>query len=346
MAANFRLFDGTNNYIVSKMETRKKQYNEFLEKQIKMAQYKEYHVRSMTIEETAEFMQPLENWNKLGVKRLDGVVSYILKRIYQPEPKLNCVFVLNGQAGSGKSFSGMTLGLLTDDRFDVDSICFSVKEVRDRVEEGRKTLLLDDVETYASSRESLTKLGRFLAKYFDMVRSQRNFFILTSPAFGEIEKILRERSLLRGVCSGIDPINKEVLIRTLFLQKEPDEGKIYRHLPIYWDEKREIYMKLNAMRVKMPPKDLIDAYEDKKNKMFYKLGRSLDKLVDKKDVDDTKTTVRKRPQHEIIYDTMIGEDLSMEETANRLGLTIEQVRMGLVNAKSTGYSRKKINNIC
>lgn len=348
MVVRNRLFDGTANHIANIIALRKKEYREFFNEQAKMAQFSAFHVSPLKIKDI-DFMSPLENWEKMGLTELEPVLAWIVKRIYQPDPRQNCVMMINGQTGSGKSYSAISLGLLTDDQFDIDSICFSLREMRDQVDAGKKTIILDDVETYAHSRDSMTKLSKWLAKYFDMVRAKRNFFILTAPSYMEVEKVLRERAILQGITKGINPVSQETIMRTFFIEKDPNEGKIYRHLPIIYHPDSKIYKKIPDIRIKKPADEIINQYEEKKLSMFHKLGKKLNKIDKRDEIDDGTKTVndgdkKKKPIYQICMDEMIN-GLTPEEIADKHNLSKEQVRLGIIGAKRAGYRLDELDHI-
>jgi hypothetical protein len=324
-----KLFNGVKPVIASKIETRRQAFRDFYIEQEKMSADTDYHVRPLNIDDI-DFMDPLAAWD--GMKVLNPVVSWIVKRIYQPEPKLNCVMMINGQTGSGKSYSAIKLGILTDDEFDVDSVCFSLREMRDRVEEGRKTIILDDVETFAHSRDSMTKLSKWLTKYFDMVRARRNFFILTAPSFYEVDKILRERTLVQGITKGVNIAWGHTILKTFFIEKEPNYGKIYKHRPIIFDENTGTYKKINDIRLGKPPDRIIKEYEDKKLDMFNKLGKNIDKIEQHDKIDKNKD----RDKYQIYADEYI-DGMSIKEIADKYNDKETNVKKALSHAKQVQY---------
>jgi len=129
-----RLFEPIPKRVHDRIVERAQRYNEFIEQQRRMSQSTDYFVEPLRIKDI-DFMSPLEHWK--GLQELNPVLAYIVKRIYQPEPEENLVMMLNGEQGSGKSFSSMELGYLTDDEFDIDSICFSLKEFKECIEQGK-----------------------------------------------------------------------------------------------------------------------------------------------------------------------------------------------------------------
>lgn len=326
-----RLFEPIPKRVHDRIVERAQRYNEFIEQQRRISQSTDYFVEPLRIKDI-DFMSPLEHWK--GLQELNPVLAYIVKRIYQPEPEENLVMMLNGEQGSGKSFSSMELGYLTDDEFDIDSICFSLKEFKECIEQGKKTIVLDDLESFANSRESMTKLNRWLSKYFDMIRFRRNFIIMTSPAFESVEKTLRERTHIQGITKGINSANRTTIVKFFFLQVSPITGKLYRHLPIFFDNKMNAFRRIQDIRIKEPPKDLIKAYKEKKEYMFNKLGNQLNRI----EVEDKKTKIE-RPKYQKISDDYIA-GMSIKELAAKYGFSENTTRKFLDYARDKGYLQR------
>lgn len=304
----------------------------FRQQQKEMAKNKDYHVEPLLIK-NIDFMTPLEHWN--GLKEIDPILAYIIKRIYQPEPEENCVMMINGSQGSGKSYSAIELGYLTDDGFDVDSICFNLREFKHRIDEGRKTIVLDDLESFAHSRESMTKMNRWLSKTFDMIRFKRNFIIMTAPAFESVEKTLRERTHLQGITKGINPSNKTTILRTFFLDVNPISGDLYRHLPIYFDETRRFYTKIQDIRIREPPQGLIKAYKEKKEEAFLKIANSLDKI----DIGAGKKS-KSKPKYQQMSDDYVNGS-TIKELSAKYELSENTIRKHLSYARDVGYLQER-----
>jgi len=308
-------------------------YLEQLIEQKRMANNTEYHVKALPIEDI-DFMTPLQHWN--GLKELNPLLSYIIKRIYQPEPRENCVMMINGEQGSGKSFTAMELGYLTDDSFNVDSICFSLKEFKDCIEQGKKSIILDDLESFAHSRESMTKLNRWLSKTFDMLRFKRNFIIMTAPAFESVEKTLRGRTQIQAVTQAINSYNRTTIIKAFFLQVNTQTGETYRHSPIGFNKEKRMFYKVKSIPVGEPPTPLIKAYEEKKERAFLKIMGTLDRI---ESGTDKKSKSKGKPKYKRITDDYVS-GLTIKEIANKYGNTENTVRKFLDYSRDNGYIEK------
>lgn len=296
--------------IQRRRDERRREYATFIEDQRKLGEFKRYHVQPLRID-TIDFMDPLPQWD--GMEELDPLLSWIVKRIYKPEPELNCVMTLTGEQGSGKSYSAMRLGYMTDLNFDANSIAFNLKEFKQAIDKHKKTIVLDDAETFVHSRDSMSRPSKWLSKIFDSIRFKRNFIIITAPSFESVEKTIRLRTQIQAISRGTNIANRTSIISPYFLSIDPMTGELYRHRPIIFDDKKHIYVKMGDLRVAEPPRELISEYRIKKDAMFERLNKQLEK-IDKGLEGKRKSGI---PKYAVIK-KLIDEGKSIEEIAREL----------------------------
>jgi len=203
----------------------RERYAALVEEQRKMSEFTRYHVQPIKIDKI-DFMNPLPAWD--GMKELDPLLSWIVKRIYKPEPELNATMTITGEQGSGKSYSAMRLGYMTDPDFNADSICFSLKEFKKAIDQRKKTIVLDDSEVFANARDAMSRPSKWLSKTFDAIRFKRNFIIITAPSFESVEKTIRLRTQIQAISRGINIANRTSIISPYFLSIDPMTGELYR----------------------------------------------------------------------------------------------------------------------
>ena len=225
-----------------------------------------------------DFLESQERMANSRAYHISSISNYLYDRVWNIEPSLNCVLAICGETGSGKSYAGLTLCKGVDKDFNVDNVCFSLEEFREALKQDKKSLLLDDLEVFASSRESMTKKNRAINRIFQSVRFKRNLIVLTTPSLNYIDLVLRGLLHIEAYTQGFNLKAKQVILKLFFRQEDRRSSKIYRHSPIVFDikdlyangrdlhEKGKIYRKQPTWNIGMPPSKLIKDYEKKKKK--------------------------------------------------------------------------------
>lgn len=235
--------------------------------------------------------------------------------------------------GSGKSW--LTLSMADDldrsyddvGRFSIDRVYFSASQFAQgmRKKWPRGTVhIFDDAGLSLFSREAMQHNVRDVAKIFQSVRYKNYIILLSLPALGMLDKVVRQ--LINAYIQPID-IDFE-LQRTEakfhWMETEPMGGEIYRHkiemlkrydhdwlrYPLF---KRN---KFNSIWFDRPRKELARAYEKRKEEI---LGAFFEKISKGIDARETKKTQTKYIQ----YYNLVNSNLDKFLTEGKKGKEVD-----------------------
>ncbi len=144
------------------------------------------HLLNLVVPSVAEF-----NFNKLST--LGSIfIAQIRRRLLERDQ--NVIIAIDGQTGSGKSFSAISLAMAIDPLFTIDNIFFTAKEFLNAQLKARKgqVLVWDETGVEFGSRDFATKLNKAISKVFQTMRFKNTAVILTVPRLNMIDKHARE----------------------------------------------------------------------------------------------------------------------------------------------------------
>lgn len=128
-------------------------------------------------------------------KKLDNVKKIMAK-------DWDCVFLIDGIEGSGKSTLGFACAwYITDGKLTMDNVCEGTSDAvkkLERLEDG-STLIIDEGSLMFSSKEVMRKEQRQLIKILNVIRQKMMCLIIVAPSFFELNKYIsvdRSRFLL------------------------------------------------------------------------------------------------------------------------------------------------------
>ncbi len=139
------------------------------------------------------------------------------------------VIAITGEEGSGKSTLGLSLSLIANPKFSIDSdILYNVEDITERLKTvGRyKTLLLDEAVEFAFSRNAMKREQKKMIQTFMQVRQKNLFFILLIPNFSDMDKYFRKWRIKRWL---------HVKKRGTYLSHSPSRN-LYSS-DIFWEQK-------------------------------------------------------------------------------------------------------------
>ena len=178
-----------------------------------------------------------------------------------------------GRFRSGKSYSACAFADLLDPSFrddmenrliyDPQSFLFALKRIRDTGEIGQ-ALVFDEAGVTYSGREWHQFINRTLSKEMQIMAYLRPIIFFVSLDLSFLDS--QPRKLLNAVYEVSRSGNDRVNIKPFFLDYDRWSGKFFRHYPIYigrYDEETlsTIY-KIKKIRMKLPPKVIVDKYEE------------------------------------------------------------------------------------
>jgi len=186
-----------------------------------------------------------------------------------------------GKTGGGKSYGGLRICSDIDAGFSAERIVFSVQEFLHLLKHGDSkgklktgsAVLFDEVagsEKAADSRSSMSKTNRLLSYLATTMRFKKFFVVFCSPQLSQIDRNIRKigiKSILNF--KKIDFGKKRSIARLHWVNPSPIySDKLYIPLPRIRDKKTGEITIVESVSIPLPPKELIKAYESKKEKFF------------------------------------------------------------------------------
>lgn len=128
---------------------------------------------------------------------VQGLVGYIMKGIREHD--FDCVLLIDGPEGVGKSTVGMHLKAFADGKYNLVYLCYDSRDLLEIMQTAPKcaTIILDEAVTAFMSRTSLDRFQVRLVQAFSIVREKNLFFILIIPNINLLDKALVIRSRFR-----------------------------------------------------------------------------------------------------------------------------------------------------
>lgn len=250
--------------------------------------------------------------------------SYILQRI---ERNKNFIACITGQTGSGKSWSALRLAESLDPDFNIDNVCFTAKQfmalINNKVKPLHKgsNLIFDELQVTMGHLDYQSLQAKLLNYILQTFRHRCFVLWVTSPHFNFINASARKLFHSRMETVSINPNKKQVSLKPLLLQVNQDTGDVYRKYLRVWTKGQGI-TPLKMIRLSMPSKELIQAYEQKKNEFTQELNQSIARDLQRLEDKENKPKPLTERQEGVVMDLIQG--LTVPQIAKKTGL-IEQV---------------------
>ena len=245
--------------------------------------------------------------------------SYILQRIQRNK---NFICVITGQTGSGKSFSGLKEGELLDPDFDIDNVCFTPKEFMGLVNGKTKKLkrgsviLFDEVQVSMSALEYQSLQARLINSCLQTFRYMGFILIMTSPFFTFINKSARKLFHSRMETVSIDVDKKICTLKPFLLQTNQESGETYRKYLRIWTKETGV-VPYKRLKLNLPSKELVDAYELKRQKFSRELNEGIERDLDKLEGKDKPKQLTPKQERIVM---LLKEGLAIPQIAKRIGV--------------------------
>lgn len=156
---------------------------------------------------------------------LDGFLKEKLDKIKMLQAKdWDCIFIIVGMEGSGKSTLSFILGqYLSNMSLTLDNIAAGTDDALDKLKRlpDGSLLIIDEAELLFSSKETMTREQKQLTKIFMIIRQKKMILILVSPSFFDLSKYI-----------SVD--------RSRFLLRTYTDKKLQRGFFAYWGQKKKI----------------------------------------------------------------------------------------------------------
>lgn len=199
----------------------------------------------------------------------DPLISWVAWRINKNK---NCIIVINGPTGSGKTYAGIDLALKFSKKFGShftiqDNLDFKftnlIKKMHMDVNLGPGTpYIFEEVGAVgggAASREWQSRANRFFFSFLQTSRHRNQILIMTCPHFSYLEAGARPLVHCQMTMERIDFRNKKAYIKPLILQVSTHTGKIYFKYLRY--RVGGVLCKLSRYATLCPPPEILDQYE-------------------------------------------------------------------------------------
>lgn len=191
----------------------------------------------------------------------------------------NWMAIVCGRTGSGKSYFALKLGELLDPEFNINRICFSIREFMKLINsENLKTgsvVLFDEAGVGIGARDWFTIQNKMFMNVLETFRYRNYIIIFTTPNLGFID--IKARTLFHTYFETLSINRKEGTVRCKLhnIQTNPKSGKSYFKYP------KTQLTSLRVMKVGKPSRKLINAYEKKKKVFGKKLYTDVEALLNK-----------------------------------------------------------------
>jgi hypothetical protein len=245
----------------------------------------------------------------------------------------NCIIVIVGGTGSGKSWAALSLAEALDPEFTTDNITFSAKKfiklIRKDFPPG-SVLMFDEGGVDLSAREFMSKKNRILSKILQTVRYKNHIIILTVPDLKFIDTHARKLAHLILQTAGIKRSEGLSKLRAYTISVSPLSGDIYYPHPTVYIPTRGV-VKVKDILIPKPSVRVRHAYEKLKHEfgdnLYTQTSRELDDVGGVKDLTETEQAVFYAHKYSV-PDVVVAESL---------GIQPGSVRKARSNIRQKGY---------
>jgi energy-coupling factor transporter ATP-binding protein EcfA2 len=239
-------------------------------------------------------------------------MSVIIDRIKKRINKLdkNCLVLICGSTGSGKSFSAIKIALAIDPEFDLDShLVFTAKGFLDLLNSDKlkhgQVIIWDEAGVGIPAREWYSILNKAVGYVLQTFRHLNLCVIFTVPDLSFVDISLRKLFHFYFETQTIDYKNNICTLKPFEIEVNPQTTKIYRKYPRIRREGRII--KLTKLEIELLDQEKIDQYEIRKNGFTKELNFKLSKEINRAEAKDKKPELTDEECIEIIQ-KKIGDE--------------------------------------
>jgi ABC-type dipeptide/oligopeptide/nickel transport system ATPase component len=232
-----------------------------------------------------------------------AIIRYIRRRIISDR---NCLIMITGSTGSGKSFSALSISEMLNEDFNIHRLVFKGRELMKLVNDGtsdyRKGIVIvwDEAGIDLSNRNWYSVTNRVLSFLLQTFRHKNFILIFTVPYEDFVDSATKKLFHAQFETAGINRANNTCALKPKFLQYNPEKKKWYRkYLKVSKNGGRK-KVKIRRWNVPKPSEELIKAYEEKKNYftkiLNHEIEASLSKLEgegfeEKKPLNESQTKI-------------------------------------------------------
>lgn len=268
------------------------------------------------------------------------LVDHMWKRTH--ERNKNLIVGMVGPTGSGKSYASLKFAQVLDPNFTIERVCFNSEQFMKLLNEGidsgywkthpGSVIIYDEAGLGLNSKKWYDAKVQAFAELLQLFRYLRLMVFFTTPDISFITKDARKLFHAVFQTNGIIPEKQLCRIRPQFLQVNPQTGDVYyKFLRVVEDGSTTV---IREALLGMPTREIIRAYEFRKEEYGRKIADLTEKRINKIDVklDRSKLT----PHQEQIYE-LKRSGLRNVDIAQQLAISPSVVTETLFVVKRKGF---------
>jgi len=269
-----------------------------------------------------------------GMRSPTGSVfcDWVLNRV--TTKKKNCILLLVGEPGTGKSYGALKFGeqimQAQGRKFDVDKhVFFSignfVQKLKNENFEKGDVIVLEEVGVEHSNRKWYDKAQILFNFILQTFRNKNLVILMTTPDYSFIDS--QARKLTQGVVHFVERKPKFTIVQFKKRVNDPVSGKFFEKYLRYKKKKWLKSRKLEYFHVKKPSTESIRKYE--KNSVEYKneiISRAQEEIEPPK-VDKRGVPILNKKQGLVLIDFMVNtKGMSIKEVCEFWGVGYDKFR--------------------
>lgn len=190
-------------------------------------------------------------------------IRYLKQRLRQNK---NFMGVITGPTGSGKSWSGLSIGEMIDPSFNIDQCVFGGRELMELINSGKvkrgSYILWDETGVGLSSRNWQSLANKVLSFLMQSFRHKNFILLFTTPYEDFVDVSTRKLIHAEFKTISIDFNKKKVKLKPKLYQYNPEMKKFYKkYLRVIT---KEGVIPITAWNVPKPSDKLVKEYEAKR----------------------------------------------------------------------------------
>jgi len=248
-----------------------------------------------------------------AIKHFPFATQIFIRKIYNRiEKGKNCLIVVVGATGSGKSWATINLmlglelyryGKLKDWKYYLDHCVFKAKDLMEGLNDPKlkkKTVWVwDEAGIDAGSQEHATVKNKVIGWLTQTFRNLQQVVFFTLPSQSMLTYQVRKLLHYYLEAEQINAKKKYCVVKPLEIQYNTRMDKIYYHNVIYTTNRG--MLEIDRMAVPLAPKSMLDIYEEKKSQFTQDLNQQIQAMLEKVERKENPNSVDMAWGHKQIY---------------------------------------------